>query len=36
MAADDNRIQLPALSAGVYLLEVQQGERIGWSRVVVK
>lgn len=36
MAADDNRIQLPALSAGVYLLEVQQGEKRGWNRVVVK
>lgn len=32
---DENRIQLPALSAGMYLLEVQQGEKQGWSRVVL-
>lgn len=36
MAADDNSIQLPALLTGVYLLEVQQGEKKGTTRVVVK
>lgn len=36
LAADDNRIQLPALATGMYLLEVQQGEKRGWNRVVVK
>lgn len=33
---DDNRIQLPALAAGMYLLQVQQSEKLGWSRVVVR
>lgn len=36
LAAEENRIQLPALSAGMYLLEVQQGDKRGWSRLVVR
>lgn len=35
LAADENRIQLPVLSAGVYLIAVQQGKKRGWSRVVI-
>lgn len=36
LAADDNRIPLPQLSTGMYLLELKQGDKRGWSRVVVQ
>jgi hypothetical protein len=35
LLANENRIQLPVLSAGVYLIAVQQGKKRGWSRVVI-
>lgn len=33
---DASRIALPHVAAGVYLLELKQGEKRGWSRVVVQ